>query len=77
MKTLKLTELDKQDKLNNDELSCLKGGTGIFGWCSCPCCCCCGGTGNRACSRSSDRNGNCRCDDKGGGARSGASTSSL
>lgn len=58
MKKLKLTELDKQDKLNVEELKCLKGG---FVWGKCSCCCCCGKSSGRGCNRRDERSGNCRC----------------
>ncbi len=71
MKTLKLTNLSKQDLFNKEELKNLKGGasetgSGIFGWCSCPCCCCCNGNDVRACNKGTDNQSNCRCDDKKG-----------
>ncbi len=72
MKKLKLTELNKLDKLHNDELFRLKGGesgSGIFGWCCCPCSCCCDGcTDPRATVKSTNKSGNCRCTDKTGGS---------
>jgi hypothetical protein len=65
---LKLSDFNEKEKLNNDELTALRGGEsggGIFGWCSCPCSCCCDNcTPDRSCNRSSLNSSTCRCTDK-------------
>lgn len=64
---MKTNKSIKLNVLNKNEMSSIHGGeagSGIFGFCSCPCCCCCNSTTNKSVEKAITKADNCRCSDK-------------